>query len=63
MANHKERQYSKMIWGKYKGWFIKDIPTDYLKWAVMNMTDQAMATFLAEELAFRIPQLNKKIKA
>jgi len=46
-----------MPYGKYRGYFMKDVPIDYLKWCVMNYTDSAMATFLAEELVRRNPQL------
>lgn len=54
--NYQEYTHTKMPWGKYKGYFIKDIPTDYIKWAVQNYTDRGMAEMLATELQRRIPQ-------
>jgi hypothetical protein len=62
--NQKETdpRYSRMIWGKYRGYFIKDVPLDYLRWAVLNYTDQAMARFLADELVRRDPTLKKPLK-
>ena len=50
---------ARLTFGKYKGYFIKDIPEDYLRWAVLNLTDQAMAEFLAQELVRRRPDLAK----
>jgi uncharacterized protein (DUF3820 family) len=44
-------------WGKYKGYFLKDIPTDYLKWAVMNWSDKGIAEMFATELQRREPKL------
>ena len=55
--NYKEYELTRMPFGKYRGFFIKDIPEDYLKWAVMNLRDQAMATMFAVELQRRQPQL------
>lgn len=30
-------------WGKYKGWMIKDVPTQYLQWFVNNAYGQMVA--------------------
>lgn len=57
--NYQEYTNTKMIYGKYKGFFIKDIPEDYLKWAVMNLNDQGMATMFAVELQRRNPKLRR----
>lgn len=54
--NYQEYKMTKMPWGKYKGYFIKDIPCDYLKWAVQNYTDRGMAEMLAIELQRREPK-------
>lgn len=59
MAKYNEYQHTKMIWGKYKGYFIKDIPEDYLKWAIINFTDKGMAEMMATELQRRNPKLRK----
>jgi uncharacterized protein (DUF3820 family) len=54
---YQEYELTKMPFGKYKGFFIKDIPEDYLKWAVMNLTDRGLATMFATELQRRNPKL------
>lgn len=51
--NYQEYAYTKMPWGKYKGYFIKDLPTDYVKWAIQNYQDQGMAQMMAIELQRR----------
>jgi hypothetical protein len=58
--NERDSRYTKMPYGKYKGFFIKDVPVDYLKWCVLNYSDQAMAMFLAEELVRREPKFKKR---
>lgn len=59
MAKYNDYQYTKMPWGKYKGVFLKDIPDEYIKWAIMNYTDQAMAWMLSIELQRRYPKFRK----
>lgn len=54
---YKEYAYTRMPWGKYKGLFLKEIPTDYLQWAVMNWTDRATAEMFKIELLRRAPKL------
>jgi uncharacterized protein (DUF3820 family) len=48
-----------MPFGKYKGWFIKDIPDEYVKWAVLNLVDRGQAEMFAIELQRRQPKLRK----
>jgi uncharacterized protein (DUF3820 family) len=57
--NYKEYEFTRMPYGKYKGFFLKDLPEDYLKWAVMNFNDQGMATMFAVELQRRNPKLRR----
>jgi hypothetical protein len=59
--NRQERdpRYSRMPYGKYRGFFMKDVPVAYLKWCVMTFEDSAMATFLKDELVRREPALKK----
>ena len=54
-------QYShtKMPFGKYKGWFLKDIPDDYIKWAVKTISDRAQAEMFSFELQRRLPKLRR----
>lgn len=56
---YNEYAYTKMPWGKYKGIFIKDIPVDYLKWAVMNWSDRGIAEMFKVELLRRDPNLRR----
>jgi hypothetical protein len=56
---YQDYAYTKMRFGKYKGWFIKDIPDDYIKWAVLNLQDRASAEMFSVELQRRIPKLRK----
>tara|TARA_R110002126_G_scaffold75309_8_gene187848 strand:+ start:382 stop:567 length:186 start_codon:yes stop_codon:yes gene_type:complete len=52
--------HSLMPFGKFKGYYIKDIPRDYIEWAVVNITDRASAEMFAIELQRRNPKLRKK---
>lgn len=54
--NYKEYEHTKMPFGKYKGYYIKNIPTDYIKWAVLNINDRASAEM------FKIELLNREKK-
>lgn len=57
----KHDSYAKMPWGKYKGYFLKDVPTDYLKWCVKEYTDNGMAQWFADEL-MRRPDVKKEMR-
>jgi len=57
--NYTEYMTTKMPFGKYKGYFVKDVPEDYLKWVVMNHNDKGIATMCATELQRRNPKLRK----
>jgi uncharacterized protein (DUF3820 family) len=57
---YKEDRYAKMPRGKYRGFFLKDVPTDYLKWCVMNYTEKGLAQWLADEL-MRRPDVKKEL--
>jgi len=54
-----EYMHTKMPFGKHKGVYIKDIPDEYLKWAVMNISDKASAEMFKVELLRRQPVLRK----
>lgn len=62
MAKYNDYKYTKMIYGKYKGYYLKDIPDDYLKWCILNFEDQGMAHMMAIELQRRQPELRKSDK-
>lgn len=50
---------TKMTFGKYKGYFMKDIPTNYIEWLIMNVQDRGLAEMYAVELQRRSPSLRK----
>jgi hypothetical protein len=54
MGNH-EYTHRRMIFGKYTNWFIKDLPLDYVKWAILNFTDKYWLDWLCRELCRRDP--------
>ena len=60
--NETDPRYARMIFGKYRGYFMKDVPVAYLKWGVLNLTDQATATFFKDELLRRCPELRTRTK-
>lgn len=37
-----ESKFTKMPFGKYKGFYIKDIPIDYLEWAKDSLYDDGL---------------------
>lgn len=42
-----------MPWGKYKGYYLKDVPDSYLKWAAINWQDRGVAIMFRIELSRR----------
>lgn len=59
MAIYTDFKETKMHFGKFKGFYMKDIPTDYLKWLIMNHTDRGLCEMYAVELQRRLPSLRK----
>jgi len=51
--------YTKMPFGKHKGKYLKNIPDDYIRWCVLNVTDRASAEMFSLELQRRYPKLRK----
>lgn len=48
MGSH-EYVHRRMPYGRYVNWFIKDLPINYLKWAILNLTDTTLCEYLARE--------------
>ena len=49
MKRYNDFEYSTMSFGKYKGKYLKDVPTDYIKWLVTNIEDEVQAmTYMVE---------------
>lgn len=53
VTNKNEYAHTKMPWGKYKGRYMKEIPDEYIIWAVKNWKDQATAHMFVVEMARR----------
>lgn len=54
--NHRDRQITKMPFGKYKGFYFKDVPDEYLDWAARHWVEQQyrpILTLVVEEIAYR----------
>lgn len=47
---YKEYAYTRMPKGKYKGYFLKDIPESYLRWAMTTWSDKAQTTMFKIEI-------------
>jgi len=50
---YNEYQYTKLRFGKYKGYFLKDVPNDYISWAILNLKDRASAEMFSVEFQRR----------
>lgn len=53
---HVERQNTKMPFGKYKGFYFKDVPNEYLEWAAKNWVEEQFRPILilvVEEIEYR----------
>lgn len=53
MKQYNDFAYTQIRFGKYKGKYLKDVPTDYIKWLVMNIEDEAQAIMYSIELQRR----------
>jgi uncharacterized protein (DUF3820 family) len=56
---YNEYMYVKMNFGKYKGQFLKDVPDDYIVWAIKNLEDVGIATMFSIEYQRRHKQMRK----
>jgi uncharacterized protein (DUF3820 family) len=48
-----EYTHRRMVFGKYTNVMIKDLPTDYVKWCILNLTDVYWLNWLTRELQRR----------
>lgn len=44
-----EQRDRRMTFGKYAGWFIRDVPDQYLEWGILNIEDRALADWFKDE--------------
>ena len=56
---YQEYMYTKLNWGKHKGKFIKDVPDDYILWAIQNIDDVVIATMFSIEYQRRHKEMRK----
>ena len=54
-------QYEKMNFGKYKGFTLSAVPSNYLEWLISVTTDDKIAMKYCKELAKR-PDYVKRLK-
>ena len=54
--NYQQYAHTLMPYGRYRGWYLKDIPTDYIKWCVLNFQDKGMVEMMTIELCRREPK-------
>lgn len=59
MNRYNDFKYTKIHFGKYKGIYLKDIPTNYIEWVVMNHTDRGVCEMCSVELQRRNSSLRK----
>jgi uncharacterized protein (DUF3820 family) len=57
-----EFAYTKVPFGKYRNWFLKDVPDDYVKWALNNHIDRGICEMMAVEWQRRYPKYRKTPK-
>lgn len=55
--------HTKVTFGRYSGFFMKDVPLNYVEWASKNLTDRALATMFAVELKRRVKAQRKEVRA
>lgn len=51
--------YTKINWGKHKGKFLKDVPDDYIVWAIKHIEDVGIATMFSVEYQRRYTKMRK----
>lgn len=59
MSKYNDYEYTIIPFGKHKGKYLKDVPDDYIKWAIMNIEDTVLASMFSIELQRRYPKLRK----
>jgi len=50
-------EYTIIHFGKYKGRYLREIPDDYIVWAIKNIDDDALATMFSIEYQRRHKQM------
>lgn len=56
---YQEYMYTKIHWGKHKGKYLKDVPDDYIEWAIKNIDDIGIATMFSIEYQRRHKKMRK----
>ena len=48
IQGYKDFEYSIVTFGKYKGYYMRDVPIDYIKWAVRTLDAYKVTPFSVE---------------
>ena len=56
---YNEYMYTKLYFGKYKGYFLKDVPDDYVVWGIQHINDAGIATMFSIEYQRRHKESRK----
>jgi len=54
-----EFAYTKLSFGKYRGWFLKDVPDSYITWVMLNYHDRGICEMMSVEWQCRHPEYRK----
>jgi hypothetical protein len=54
--------YTEIPMGQYKGELLKDVPLDYIKWAIDNITDKMMVALFQTEIVRREKRVERDSK-
>jgi uncharacterized protein (DUF3820 family) len=60
--DHKARLHTRFPFGKYKGYYFKDVPLEYFEWAARNFVEprnRPLLTMIVEEIEYRHFNNNK----
>jgi uncharacterized protein (DUF3820 family) len=60
---YNEYMHTKLTFGRYSGYYLKDVPFNYVEWASKNLSDRSLATMFAVELKRRVKQERKEVRA
>lgn len=59
IPGERDPRYHKLTFGQYRGVFLKDVPSDYLRWICSTFEDQGRVQFFQRELQRRTREKGK----
>jgi len=57
---YNDYEYTIIHFGKYKGKYMRDVPDNYIVWAIQNIDDVGIATMFSIEYQRRHKKYRKK---